>query len=257
MKVFAWLGALAPSIEVPRGWSKVVITHPGLSSRCTQCVDSSTALPARYSALLRLLRSKTHGPGSAYVTKLMLPWILPNVTQAVVLDYDLWTSHLSELSDEFYRFSPTQQIGLALDVAWKHLYPNASLGFNGGVQLLHLERMRSGSYESALRTERRRIGYLGDQTMYSYISERHPEMFYRLSCRFNRQLNTHFDLHPSEYSCRDGCDILHGNQPRYKNGIKLANEGSSDVLRRLILPRYQQEFNDCFPRMTGPRRHTQ
>ena len=53
-------------------------------------------------------------------------------------------------------------------------------------------------YETALREEKRTkdIGYLVDQTVYARISEKYPEMFYHLSCRYNRQLNTHFSLPP-------------------------------------------------------------
>ena len=246
MKAFVWLGTFVPVVEIPRGWHKIVVKSDFLSP-CVSCVNPETVLSERYLTLLHNLRRKTHGPGSAYVTKLVLPWILPGVTHAIVLDYDLWTSSLLSLSEEFHNFSSTQQIGLAQDVAWKHLYPNASLGANGGVQLLHLERMRSGIYETALREEKRYIGYLGDQTVYARISEKYPEMFYHLSCRYNRQMNTHFSLPPSAYSCRDGCAILHGNQPRYKHAIKLANEANrTDALLRLILPVYRSQFENCF-----------
>jgi hypothetical protein len=156
-------------------------------------------------------------------------------------------SALQELTREFDKFSSTQQIGLAKDIAWKILYPNATLGANGGVQLLRLDHMRSGSYERALREERRYIGYLGDQTMYSLISERYPDMFYHLSCRFNRQMNTHFNLPESAYTCLEGCSVLHGNQPRYKHAMKIAIETTrTDALRRLIPPKYRSQFRNCF-----------
>ena len=246
MKVFAWLGTSIPAVRVPYGWSRVAVNANRLSP-CTSCIEPETVLTKRHMELLRMLRQKTHGPGSFYVTKLMLPWILPNVTHAIVLDYDLWTSNLLDLSNEFDKFSSTQQIGLAKDVAWKLLYPNATLGANGGVQLLHLERMRTGPYETALREEKRRIGYLGDQTMYSHISEKYPDMFYHLSCKYNRQLNTHFKLPPSAYACEDGCAILHGNQPRYKHAIKAANEENHTyALRRIVLPMYRAQFENCF-----------
>lgn len=247
MKAFVWLGTFVPTVEVPGNWHRLAV-KPSAPSLCVTCVDPETVLSERYLTLLHTLRRKTHGPGSVYVTKLVLPWILPNVTHAVVLDYDLWTSSsFLELSEEFKKFSSTQQIGLAPDIAWKQLYPNANLGANGGVQVLHLERMRSGTYERALREEKRYIGYLGDQTMYSHISEKHPDMFYHLSCRYNRQMNTHFSLPASAYGCQDGCAILHGNQPRYKHAIKVANEANrTDVLRRIIPPMYRSQFENCF-----------
>ena len=129
----------------------------------------------------------------------------------------------------------------------RFLYPNASLGPNGGVQLLKLDRMRAGAYAAALASLRgKTLGYLGDQTAYARMSEAHPELFHRLSCRFNRQLSTHFHAPVSAYACAEGCDVLHGNQPVYKSAIQRAAAGDAGPLRSLVPRRLRPAFANCW-----------
>ena len=203
----------------------------------------TTRLDAHRARLLRRLQSTARGPGPVYLLKAFLPWLLPEVERAVVLDFDLLcVQPIAQVWEEFGRFSPSHVMGAAQDIASSKLYPNSEFGVNGGVQLLHLGRMRSGPYEAALETisHTREMGYLGDQTLYTALSDLHPLMLFRLSCRFNRQLNRHFALPAEAYACADGCAIVHGNQPSWKHVIRSA----SGVFRRLP-PFMRGAFRNC------------
>ncbi len=204
--------------EIPRQWSVP-------SASRVVYVDESwtTRLDATRLGLLRRLRATAHGPGTLYMLKPFLPWLLPTARRAIVVDFDLYCLEpLPTLWHEFDNFSASQMIGVARDVMGPKLYPNFEFAANGGVQLLHLERMRKGTYESAMRriASSMRIGYLGDQTFYTHIGRIRPEWIHPLSCRYNRQLNLHFSMPIEAYACEDGCAIIHGNQRRWKRDIR-------------------------------------
>ena len=178
-----------------------------------------SSLDANKTGLLNELQSRTTGPGRAYVLKLMLPWLLPRVERAIVLDFDLWVREpLERLAREFDAFARRHMVGVVPDIAAARLYPDSPLGANGGVQLMHLRRMREEGWERMLRRHTEWVGYLGDQTVHAHLARLHTDRYRRLSCRYNRQLNTHFWLPNSAYTCADGCAIVHGNQPRFKPG---------------------------------------
>ena len=99
-----------------------------------------------------------------------------------------------------------------------NLYSRNSIGKNGGVQLLHMERMRaSRPYLAALDLyasgrSGKYIGYLGDQTLYSYMAVSHADLVYRIGCEWNRQLSMQFGFrNASVHTCRRQCMILHAN----------------------------------------------
>lgn len=95
-------------------------------------------------------------------------------------------------------------------------------GRNGGVQLLHLRHMRASSeYNSALdaygRGELGRIGYLGDQTLYTVMASKWPALFHHVGCEWNRQISPHFGFkNATLHSCPKPCAILHANDHRLK-----------------------------------------
>jgi len=60
-------------------------------------------------------------------------------------------------------------------------------------------------------------GHLGDQDWYTLVSYEHPELIYRLSCGWNRQLCTWWKLHgyadtfDSFAKCTEKVHLYHGN----------------------------------------------
>ena len=111
----------------------------------------------------------------------MLP---PGLTKLIVLDTDLFvTADVAGLWAEFARFSPTALLGLAAEQcpSYQQVRALGGFGLNGGVQLLHLARMRrSARYAELLDAytaapmrypmKEGGIGWLGDQTLYSWMS---------------------------------------------------------------------------------------
>jgi hypothetical protein len=85
------------------------------------------------------------------------------------------------------------------------------------VQLLNLDAMRSSQaytraldrYASGL--DGRWIGWLGDQTLYTFLASDQPSLVYEMGCEWNRQLNTLFGWDPSVHRCLRRCGILHAN----------------------------------------------
>lgn len=206
---------------------------PGVESWATPHLLSS--MPADALALHANFTKITHGPGSIYMWKPLLAWLLP-MRRAMVLDADVvLVRSVHELWAQFGAFDASAVIGLAREQApsYEHLGPTA--GVNGGVQLLHLERMRGA--EGAYQRELRRcatgacgdIGYLGDQTLYSLMKAHTPELFHTLPCGWNRQLSIHFYNHKNfstSHDCPATCGLVHGNQPAFKGMMpKMQTEG--------------------------------
>ena len=219
--------------------------------------DATSLAASRRSLFVRLQRlSKLKG--RIYVTKLMLPWILTKYTHAVVLDMDLWVQSptvFEMLVEEFDFFTPTQLIGTARDVVSDALFrkdkDHLHWPANGGVQLLRLEAMRNGTYEALLRAQFQPVGMLGDQVFFYKMSVTRPELFYRLSCKFNRQANDFFRVHPSNYEC-DDCLLFHGNLKKYKDVVEEAWRINSTMpIERAIKPNIRAYFSACF----APRAH--
>jgi len=103
------------------------------------------------------------------------------------------------------------------------LYGSNGEGKNGGVQLFDLDKMRASvKYASLLDyhatgKDGRRIGFLGDQTLYSFLFSTNPDVFYTLPCEWNRQLSMHFGFHNSTvHACPRRCGILHANYMPFK-----------------------------------------
>ena len=196
-----------------------------------------SSMPAAALALHANFSKITHGPGSIYMWKPLLPWLLPTaITRAIVLDADLvLTRSVHELWAQFDAFSTEAAVGLAREQApsYEKLGPEAAV--NGGVQLLHLERMRSadGVYQRELRRCATGacgdIGYLGDQTLYALMKERTPLLFHTLPCGWNRQLSVHYFHHKrfkERHECRSSCGLVHGNQPAFKGTMpQMQTEG--------------------------------
>ena len=202
--------------------------------------------------LYHKLARRARGPGVVYLTKAFLPWMFPRARRAVVLDFDLvFNGPIDLLWAEFDKFSESNIIGLAQEFS-RDIYANFTHGVNGGVQLLHLERMRNGRYEQMLhqlassQSPGNPVGYLGDQTLYTSIAEIWPETLFRLSCKFNYQLNNRRAAR--NYRCNDGCIVMHGNDPSWKTLFQSMTKTSNwqpQLRKELLLRRYNRAADQC------------
>lgn len=218
----------------------------------------TSSLPPEFQALhadlARLAAQPDHRPAApwaaTYMYKPLLHRVLPRgLERVIVLDTDVMLAEGSDLAllwREFETFSNGAVIGLAIEQQ-PSADPSGStpfrtfrsgFSFNGGVQLLHLERMRSPRYEGHLHACAKGgcgdFYWLGDQLFYTAVFERDPALFRILPCGWNRQLshlffNTdrklflhHQDRCPLPHKVTDrrapslGCNLMHGNQEDFK-----------------------------------------
>jgi len=152
-----------------------------------------------------------------FLLSLSLHKILPlKINRIIQLDLDLkFTTNVKELWDNFNYFSRDHLMALAHEnqpvyrhLLWKYRKenpgtllgnppPHGNPGYNSGVLLLHLHRMRmSDLYNSYLEPERLHqllqkysfTGHLGDQDFYTLLSFEQPQLFQTLDCSWNKQL---------------------------------------------------------------------
>mmetsp|Transcript_32643 Transcript_32643/g.85348 ORF Transcript_32643/g.85348 Transcript_32643/m.85348 type:complete len:272 (+) Transcript_32643:3-818(+) len=174
-------------------------------------------LPPAASCIHRNLCRLSHGPGPQYLYKPLLHWAFPrDVRRVIVLDTDVVVVRdIAELWAEFDHFG-SALVGIANEQS--NLYHNRAIGKNGGVQLLDLAGMRASQrYADALDyyasgADHRYIGYLGDQTLYSFMASSHADLLYRLPCEWNRQLSMQFGFrNATVHACPRRCGLLHAN----------------------------------------------
>ena len=170
---------------------------------------------------------------------LLLPAWLPKV---LVLDADVFVvADVRRLWAEFDRFRPAACAGLAVEQAlsYAHVRARGGLNFNGGVQLPDLDRMRSSARYAArladaadgrlpgLKADEKRIGFLGDQTLYSLMTVAPAAngtgdgrgLFHALPCGWNRQTGTHMAGWPgfwAAHACHERRGLLHFNFAGHK-----------------------------------------
>jgi hypothetical protein len=167
-----------PSAKVLQGWRYTSLRSMPAVARCL------------YAGLSRI----SHGPGPQFLYKPLLHYLMPaDVRRLILLDTDVAVvADIGALHAQFARMAPSAVVGLVPEQTVK-LYPPPLCGLNGGVQLLQLERMRSSvTYAKALDQlasgrDGRWIGFLGDQTAYTYMAHIDPSLVHLLPCEFNRQ----------------------------------------------------------------------
>ncbi|XP_033724533.1 xyloside xylosyltransferase 1-like [Pecten maximus] len=172
--------------------------------------------------------------------------VLPlTITKVIMLDADLkFNADIVKLYEEFYKFSDDNVMAIAREnqPVYRHTFslyrtkhrgtrvgdppPNGLTGFNSGVLLLDLDKMRSsGRYNSlltassvkSLTTEYSFQGHLGDQDFFSLVSMVHENLFYILPCTWNRQLcdwwrdKGYEDVFDLYFKCEGHINIYHGN----------------------------------------------
>ncbi|XP_032139368.1 LARGE xylosyl- and glucuronyltransferase 2 isoform X6 [Sapajus apella] len=171
-----------------------------------------------------------HYSGLYGLMKLVLPGTLPaELARVIVLDTDItFASDIAELWALFAHFSDTQAIGLVenqsdwyLGNLWKNHRPWPALGrgFNTGVILLRLDRLRQAGWEQMWRLTARRelltlpATSLADQDIFNAVIKEHPGLVRPLPCVWNVQLSDH-TLAERCYSEASDLKVIHWNSPK-------------------------------------------
>ncbi|GBM23559.1 Xyloside xylosyltransferase 1 [Araneus ventricosus] len=169
-----------------------------------------------------------------------------SLKRVIVIDADVkFLSDVKLLYDYFDKFPPEAIIGIAREQqpVYRHILheyrrlhnstklgdppPDGITGFNSGVLLLDLDKMRnSSSYLEIINNssivlelikQYKFRGHLGDQDFYTLVSFEYSHLFYTLPCTWNRQLCQWWKYHGYQnvfnlyYSCAGKAHILHGN----------------------------------------------
>ncbi|XP_061133355.1 xylosyl- and glucuronyltransferase LARGE2s isoform X3 [Syngnathus typhle] len=150
----------------------------------------------------------THYSGINGLMKLTLTKALPyDLSKVIVLDTDItFATDIAELWGIFRKFTDKQVIGLVenqsdwyLGNLWKNHRPWPALGrgFNTGVILLYLERLRQIGWPQMWRltAERELMSMLStslaDQDIFNAFIKQNPALVYQLPCFWNVQLSDH------------------------------------------------------------------
>ncbi|XP_005092847.1 xyloside xylosyltransferase 1 [Aplysia californica] len=181
-----------------------------------------------------------------FLSMVMHRFLPSSVSKLILFDVDIvFQSDVKDLFSLFDDFNEKNVMGLAREnqpvyrnVFWEYRKknpgtrigeppPTGLTGFNSGVVLLDLDKMRRSKVYNVYLDEVRMLsslvqkyefqGNLGDQDLFTLISIENEELFYVLPCRWNRQLCTWwrrdeyveiFDLY---YACEGPIHLLHGN----------------------------------------------
>uniref|UniRef100_A0A8C3HF52 LARGE xylosyl- and glucuronyltransferase 2 n=1 Tax=Chrysemys picta bellii TaxID=8478 RepID=A0A8C3HF52_CHRPI len=220
-----------------------------------------------------------HYSGIYGLMKLTLTKALPsNLSKVIVLDTDItFATDIAELWAVFGKFSDKQVIGLVenqsdwyLGNLWKNHKPWPALGrgFNTGVILLLLERLRRIGWEQMWRltAERELMSMLStslaDQDIFNAVIKQSPVLVYKLPCFWNVQLSDH-TLSEQCYSEVSDLKVIHWNSPKklrvknkhvefFRNLYLTFLEYDGNLLRRELFgcaslpspPRNQQALED-------------
>uniref|UniRef100_T1IRV4 Xyloside xylosyltransferase 1 n=1 Tax=Strigamia maritima TaxID=126957 RepID=T1IRV4_STRMM len=170
--------------------------------------------------------------------------LFPAHDKILMIDIDTkFLDDINKLYQHFDKFTENALIGVAYEQqpVYRHVFqlhrqehanttvgdpPPGFPGFNSGVLLLNLERMRKSVIynrvleapileELLLRYSFK--GHLGDQDFFTLVAVEFPELFYVLPCGWNRQLcdwwrrHGYSDVFDGFHECRGAVWLLHGN----------------------------------------------
>ncbi|KAG5267463.1 hypothetical protein AALO_G00222050 [Alosa alosa] len=171
-----------------------------------------------------------HYSGIYGLMKLVLTKALPSdLKKVIVLDTDItFATDIAELWAVFHKFKGQQVLGLVenqsdwyLGNLWKNHRPWPALGrgFNTGVILLLLDRLRKLRWEQMWRltAERELMSMLStslaDQDIFNAVIKQNPFLVHQLPCFWNVQLSDHTR---SEKCYKDVADlkVIHWNSPK-------------------------------------------
>ncbi|KAK6472534.1 LARGE xylosyl- and glucuronyltransferase 2 isoform X2 [Huso huso] len=171
-----------------------------------------------------------HYSGIYGLMKLTLTKALPSdLTKVIVLDTDItFATDIAELWTIFRKFTDKQAIGLVenqsdwyLGNLWKNHKPWPALGrgFNTGVILLLLERLRRIGWEQMWRltAERELMSMLStslaDQDIFNAVIKQNPVLVHQLPCFWNVQLSDHTRSEQCYTEVSD-LKVIHWNSPK-------------------------------------------
>ena len=172
--------------------------------------------------------------------------VLPeSIHRVIMLDADLkFMDDIRNLYDRFELFTSENIIGVGreLQPVYRHTFwayrkkhlgtrvgeppPNGLTGFNSGVLLLDLDRMRQSELYNSLLNEESLArlteelsfkGHLGDQDFFTMLGMKYEQLFHILPCEWNRQLcrwwedKGYADVFDLYYRCDADVSIYHGN----------------------------------------------
>lgn len=148
----------------------------------------------------------THYSGVYGLLKLILPDALRE-DKVLVLDTDVTVmSDVYSLWKMFESFSAVQTLGLVENQSnWyvkalsygQRPWPALGRGFNSGVMLMHLRRLRDRKFASSWESVTKRVlGYipetsLADQDVINAMINEQPNIVHRIECTWNIQLSDH------------------------------------------------------------------
>jgi glycosyltransferase-like protein LARGE len=175
-----------------------------------------------------------HYSGVYGLMKLVLPTVLPkDITKVIVLDTDVtFASDIAELWAEFknMKFQETKaaaglvenQSDWYLGKIWKNHkpWPAIGRGFNTGVMLLDLERLRNMQWSQLWRLVAEKelmtmlSTQLADQDIINSVIRQYPTMRYELNCAFNVQLSDHTRSELCYTNDVSDIKIVHWNSPK-------------------------------------------
>ncbi|KAF5400245.1 hypothetical protein PHET_06040 [Paragonimus heterotremus] len=157
---------------------------------------------AKYMDLVRSVQSG-HYSGSRSYIKLYLPEILPSsVEKVIMLDADMLVNrHICDLWAHFDRFNETQAFAMVPETSpyyWsetgRKYWPSLGPGYNAGLVLFHLSRLRSMAWNSLwnenLQYLLSKIDILptAEQDVLNRIGHVQPQLLYTLPCTWNVQM---------------------------------------------------------------------
>lgn len=171
-----------------------------------------------------------HYSGIYGLMKLTLTKALPsNLSKVIVLDTDItFATDIAELWAIFRKFTEKQVIGLVenqsdwyLGNLWKNHKPWPALGrgFNTGVILLYLEKLRRIGWEQMWRltAERELMNMLStslaDQDIFNAFIKQNPVLVHQLPCFWNVQLSDHTRSEQCYTEVSD-LKVIHWNSPK-------------------------------------------
>ncbi|KAF8781672.1 Xyloside xylosyltransferase 1 like protein [Argiope bruennichi] len=164
--------------------------------------------------------------------------------KVIFIDVDLkFLSDIRLLHQEFAKFESENVIGIAPDLQpqyrmdfakYRNEHPGTSVGssrpgkqgFNTGVVLFDLDRMRNSSLYNSLLNDTalenlckkyQFDGYLGHQDFYTLTGMEYPELYYKLDCTWNRQLDVGWrnevgkELFDKYHQCEGKIHVMHAN----------------------------------------------
>lgn len=221
--------------------------HPG---RTEVVMYDATAIVDKAKALLGNMQDHFSSGGyygqGIFFLEPVFHLVLPEeIERIIVLDLDLhFTTDVRNLHRQFGAFGPSAVMGLVQEQqpVYRHLLhryrdqnkgthlgsagPGGFTGFNSGVLLMNLARMRSSALYSRifntsmitdLTAKFSFKGHLGDQDMYTLIACEHPELFHTLACGWNRQLcvwwrdHGYSEVFDQYWACDMPIHVWHGN----------------------------------------------